>query len=154
MTFAHQSPTIRMYRRDPREMPAVSSNASCLFYVVDWLPPEFGAVGQYGVIFAREMASAGRQVVLIGLTSGASRSDVERFGSGGVLETTRIAMSTYDKAKYASRLLWLLKANLHLIAKVVRDARSRRGEILFTGAPPFMLFFAVVAKYVRGARLT
>jgi hypothetical protein len=46
-----------------------------------------------------------------------------------------------------------LKANFHLTAEVMRDARSRRGEILFTGAPPFMLFFAVVAKYVRGARL-
>ncbi len=62
-------------------------------------------------------------------------------------------MSTYDKTNYLSRLLWLLKANFHLIARVVRDPRSRGGEILFTGAPPFMLFFAVVAKYMRGARL-
>jgi hypothetical protein len=36
---------------------------------------------------------------------------------------------------------------------VLLDGRSRRGEILFTGAPPFMLFFAIVAKYIRGARL-
>ena len=134
-------------------MPAASSSAPWLFYVVDWLPPEFGAVGQYGLVFAREMASAGRHVALIGLTSGRSRSEVERFGSGGVLEITRIAISTYDKAKYASRLLWLLRANFHLIARVVRDRRSRGGEILFTGAPAFMLFFAIVAKYIRGARL-
>jgi glycosyltransferase involved in cell wall biosynthesis len=134
-------------------MPAVSSNPSCLFYVVDWLPPEFGAVGQYGVVFAREMASAGRRVVLVGLTTGSSRSEIERFGSGGTLEISRIAISTYDKTKYASRLLWLLKANFYLIASVTRDPRSRGGEILFTGAPPFILFFAVIAKYIRGARL-
>jgi hypothetical protein len=134
-------------------MPAFSSNPSCLFYVVDWLPPEFGAVGQYGVVFAREMASAGRSVVLVGLTTGSSRSEFENFGSGGTLEISRIAISTYDKTKYARRLLWLLKANFHLIASVMRDPRSRGGEILFTGAPPFILFFAVIAKYIRGARL-
>ncbi len=134
-------------------MPAVTSNPPCLFYLVDWLPPEFGAVGQYGVLFAREMASAGREIILVGLTRGPSGSEFERFGSGGSLEVRRIAISTYDKTNYASRLLWLLKANFRLIVTVVRDARSRGSEILFTGAPPFMLFFAVLAKYVRGARL-
>jgi hypothetical protein len=132
---------------------AVSSNTCHLFYVVDWLPPEFGAVGQYAMVFAREMAEAGRQVTLVGLTSGPSSAEVERFASGGILETARIAISTYDKTKYASRLIWLFKANLHLMARVLRDGRSRGGEILFTGAPPFMLFFAVLAKYIRGARL-
>src|SRR5262249_49730988 len=134
--------------------PAVPSSTCHLFYVVDWLPPDFGAVGQYAVVFAREMAQAGRQVTLVGLTSGSSRTEVERFASGGILETTRITISTYDKTRYASRLIWLFKANFYLIARVVRDARSRGTEILFTGAPPFMLFFAVVAKYIRGARLT
>jgi glycosyltransferase involved in cell wall biosynthesis len=135
-------------------MPAAnSSNARHLFYVVDWLPPDFGAVGQYAVVFAREMANAGRQVTLVGLTSGPPRAEIERFASGGRLETTRIAISTYDKTKYASRAIWLLKANFHLIARVVRDPRSRGAEILFTGAPPFMLFFAIVAKYIRRARL-
>src|SRR5947207_8602151 len=133
--------------------PAVSSNTCHLFYVVDWLPPDFGAVGQYAAVFAREMAQAGRQVTLVGLTSGQSGTDVECFASRGMLETTRIAISTYDKTKYASRLIWLFKANLQLIAKVLRDDRSRRGEILFTGAPPFMLFFAIFAKYIRGVRL-
>jgi hypothetical protein len=128
-------------------------HACHLFYVVDWLPPDFGAVGQYAVVFARQMAEAGRQVTLVGLTSGPSRTDVERFTSGGILETTRIAISTYDKTKYASRLIWLFKANAHLMARVLRDGRSRRGEILFTGAPPFLLFFAIFAKYIRGARL-
>jgi len=36
-----------------------------LSYVVDWLPPDFGAVGQYGLIFARELAESGRRVYLL-----------------------------------------------------------------------------------------
>ena len=154
--FVHLLFTNKRLKRDLTDFgmrAAVSSNACHLFYVVDWLPPEFGAVGQYAMVFAREMAKAGRQVTLVGLTSGPSRAEVERFASGGILETTRIAISTYDKTKYASRLIWLLKANFHLTARVLRDRRSRGGEILFTGAPPFMLFFAILTKYVRGARL-
>ena len=33
-----------------------------LFYIVDWLPPDFGAVGQYAVLFATEIAASGRRV--------------------------------------------------------------------------------------------
>ena len=36
---------------------------------------------------------------------------------------------------------------------VVCDNRARGSEILFTGAPPFMLYFAVILKYILGARL-
>ena len=30
-------------------------------YICDWLPPDFGAVGQYSVIFARELAAEGKK---------------------------------------------------------------------------------------------
>ena len=30
-----------------------------LVYICDWLPPDFGAVGQYAVLFARQWASDG-----------------------------------------------------------------------------------------------
>ena len=43
-----------------------------LVYICDWLPPDFGAVGQYAVLFAREWASEGWAVTLVGLTSGKS----------------------------------------------------------------------------------
>jgi hypothetical protein len=42
-----------------------SNKSNQLFYIVDWLPPDFGAVGQYGAIFARDLAVAGRDVVLL-----------------------------------------------------------------------------------------
>jgi hypothetical protein len=127
--------------------------APALFYVVDWLPPDFGAVGQYAVIFAREFAQSGRQVRLIGLTSGPAGASCEAFPEGGCLEIRRIAAAPYDKARYLTRLLWSVRTNLRLIWHVIRDPASRRADVLFTGAPPFMLFFAVLAKYLRGARL-
>ena len=43
-----------------------------LVYLCDWLPPDFGAVGQYSLLFARERAAAGEEVVLAGLSSTAS----------------------------------------------------------------------------------
>jgi hypothetical protein len=121
--------------------------------VVDWLPPDFGAIGQYASVFALELACSGRQVHLIGLTSGSSSKVTERFASGGSLDIVRIATSTYDKTNYSRRLIWVIKSNFRLIRAVVCDSRARGSEILFTGAPPFMLYFAVVAKYILGARL-
>ena len=44
-----------------------------LVYICDWLPPDFGAVGQYAVLFARQWASEGWAVTLVGLTSGPSQ---------------------------------------------------------------------------------
>ncbi len=135
-------------------MPASSTHLPCLFYVVDWLPPDFGPTGQYALVFARETANLGRQVHVIGLTSGKSRTQSENCASGGELRVTRIASSTYDKRRYASRLAWLIRTNLRLMRAVMRDPRSRGGEILFTGSPPFMLFFAAIMKWLRRARLT
>ena len=46
-----------------------------LVYICDWLPPDFGAVGQYAVLFARQWASEGWAVTLVGLTSGQSNRE-------------------------------------------------------------------------------
>ena len=58
-----------------------------LVYICDWLPPDFGAVGQYAVLVAREWASEGWAVTLVGLTSGqssrqAGRTDRARLSRG------------------------------------------------------------------------
>jgi hypothetical protein len=125
-----------------------------LFYIVDWLPPDFGAVGQYAVLFATEIAASGRRVELIGLTSGSARVTEEQFHGGGSLRTTRIATSSYDKSKNLHRLLWTLRTNLRLISEVIVNPRSLRAEVLFTGSPPFMLPFSFIAKVFRRAKLT
>jgi len=33
-----------------------------LVYICDWLPPDFGAVGQYALQFSREEAARGKSV--------------------------------------------------------------------------------------------
>src|SRR5712691_9681415 len=125
-----------------------------LFYVVDWLPPDFGAVGQYAAIFARDIGAAGRDVRLIGLTTGAAQTTAETFANGSRLETTRLRSAVYRKSRYLDRLSWTVRTNLRLVWEVIRDRRSRRAEVIFTGAPPFMLFFALLVKVIRRAHLT
>ena len=39
--------------------------------IADWLPPDFGAVGQYMQLRAQALAEQGHDVTLIGLASGA-----------------------------------------------------------------------------------
>jgi glycosyltransferase involved in cell wall biosynthesis len=124
-----------------------------LFYVVDWLPPDFGAVGQYALIFGREIAKTGRMVSVIGLTSDGRKTRGENVDTG-VLEIKWVPAKRYNKSGLISRLVWSLRTNLKLIWEVVRDPRSQGAEILFTGSPPFMLFFAVFAKWLRRASLT
>jgi hypothetical protein len=131
-----------------------TANGNQLFYVVDWLPPDFGAVGQYALILAREMVQSGRKVSLIGLTSGARETGREFSVHGGILEITRLPSEHYKKSALFKRLIWSLRNNFKLIWEVIRDPRSRGAEILFSGSPPFMLFFAVFVKLLRGARLT
>ena len=50
-----------------------------LVYICDWLPPDFGAVGQYAMLEARDWARQGWAVTLVGLTSGVS--GISNFGS-------------------------------------------------------------------------
>jgi hypothetical protein len=130
------------------------TTAPPLFYVVDWLPPDFGAVGQYAAIFARDLATGGRDVKLIGLTSSEPQTTTEQFPGGGQLETVRLHARLYEKPRYFDRLLWTVRTNLRLVREVVRDPRARRAEVLFTGAPPFMLFFILLAKLARRTRFT
>jgi hypothetical protein len=133
---------------------APPNNGQPLFYVVDWLPPDFGAVGQYAVLFATEFAENGRHVELIGLTSGKPSISQQQFSGGGFLRITRIPASLYNKSNNLERLLWTLRTNARLMFKVVLNSRSHRAEVLFTGSPPFMLLFSFLPKLIRGAKLT
>src|SRR5262249_23568563 len=94
-----------------------------------------------------------RKIYLIGLTSGSSRVEQEVFAGGGELEIRRISAVPYEKGRIAKRLFWTIRTNLRLIREVMRNPASRGAEVLFTGAPPFMLFFAVPLKVLRKVRL-
>jgi hypothetical protein len=111
-----------------------------IVYICDWLPPDFGAVGQYAVLFARQWANDGWDITLVGLTSGQpSRQAAEAVGAGS-LQIWRVHRDSYQKQKFVKRLAWTVRSNLALLAAAF-GAMRRADAILFTGSPPLMLHF-------------
>ena len=123
-----------------------------LVYLCDWLPPEFGAVGQYALIAARERAARGEDVTLAGLSSTASSVEEERHGAG-LLRIVRLRAAVYDRANFRARALWTLRTNLQILRAVRREIRQA-DEIVFTGSPPFMIHLLVPLNLFLGKRLT
>ena len=122
-----------------------------LVYLCDWLPPDFGAVGQYSLLFARERAEAGQEVVLAGLSSGTDSVEVSRIG-GGRLTVVRLHSATYDRRRLLRRAAWTLATNVRLIHRVF-DHLCTADEILFTGSPPFLLHFLAPLNLLLPQRL-
>jgi hypothetical protein len=118
-----------------------------LVYICDWLPPDFGAVGQYAVLFARQWANEGWAVTLVGLTSGQSnREPIEQIGDGS-LEVLRIHRRVYHKQKFVTRLVWTVVSNILLLGAAFRPMR-RADTVLFTGSPPLMLHFIAPLNFL------
>lgn len=112
-----------------------------LVYLCDWLPPDFGAVGQYSLGFARDWAATGREVHLFGLTSGAASTEVVEVGAGR-LTVVRLPAPPLDRGRNLRRALWTARLNTRLVRRAWRELR-RADEILFTGAPPFLVHWLV-----------
>jgi hypothetical protein len=123
-----------------------------LVYLCDWLPPDFGAVGQYSLLFARERASQGDDVVLVGLSSTADSVEEERRGEG-LLRIVRRRATTYDRADFRTRALWTARTDLGLLWAMRRELRAA-DEILFTGSPPFLIQLLVPLNLLLRKRLT
>jgi hypothetical protein len=111
-----------------------------LVYICDWLPSDFGAVGQYAVLFARQWASEGWAVTLVGLTSGPSGRDARLQVGDGSLEVLRIHRRAYEKKKFMRRLVWTAVSNVLLLGAAFK-AMWRADSVLFTGSPPLMVHF-------------
>lgn len=118
----------------------------------DWLPPDFGAIGQLSIQFARKEALAGQHVLLIGLSSSGASQETEQFESGSVT-ILRLHMPPLDKTSHVRRLIWTARANLRLL-KAAWPHLRRASELHFTGSPPFLLHFIVPANLVWRTSLT
>jgi len=123
-----------------------------LVYICDWLPPDFGAVGQYAVLFARQWASEAWAVTLVGLTSGPSNRQAAEVVGDGSLEVLRIHRRTYKKQKFLARLIWTVVSNILLLSAAFRAMR-RSDAILFTGSPPLMVHFIAPLNLLFRKRL-
>jgi hypothetical protein len=121
-------------------------------YLADWLPPDFGAVGQYALAAARRLAAEGRDVLLAGLSSQGDSETLERTGSGR-LRVLRLATDVYDRADFGERAAWTLRTDLRLVAATL-PALARADEIVFTGSPPFLVHLLVPLAGLLRRRLT
>jgi hypothetical protein len=108
-----------------------------VIYLCDWLPPDFGAVGQYSLQFARDRAEQGEDVLLVGFSSASESIETEQFDRGR-LTVWRMRVRPYDKSSLVRRLLWTASVNATLFRRLVLKFR-RADEIIFTGSPPFMV---------------
>ena len=126
--------------------------SSRLVYICDWLPPDYGAVGQYATIAAEKLALDGSAVVLGGLTTGAENETDQSLGSGS-LKTVKIAARSYEKSRFVQRLVWTFLTNTRLIFRLWGHLR-RADEILFTGSPPLLLHWIAPANLLLRKRLT
>ena len=120
---------------DPTERP----QAQRIVLLCDWLPPDFGAVGQYTQQRGFQLARAGHQVQIVGFSSEKRTPEHHRFGAG-TLAIHYIYRGGYDKSSLLKRALWTLSANVLLLSSA-RGAIKAADEVIFTGSPPYLLHF-------------
>src|SRR5262249_60072622 len=104
-----------------------------LVYICDWLPPNFGAVGQYAMLSAREWASQGWAVTLVGLTSEESILESAKSVGQGTIEIVRVHRPIYDKQRFGARFVWTVVSNL-LLLRAAFGALKKTDAVLFTGS--------------------
>ncbi len=112
--------------------------------IADWLPPDFGAVGQYMLMRAQALAEQGHHVTLVGLAAGAG-STVHRLRGKGSLTEIRLNARPVPRGSLVGRMLWTIATNLRLILAAFGPLRAADG-ILFTGSPPFLIHLLAPLK--------
>jgi hypothetical protein len=119
--------------------------------IADWLPPDFGAVGQYMQMRARSLAEHGHDVTLVGLASGAGSETREARGKGTLTEI-RLAARPVPRGSLLGRMLWTIATDLRLLFAAFGRLRAADG-ILFTGSPPFLIHLLAPLKFLWRGRL-
>lgn len=119
--------------------------------IADWLPPDFGAVGQYMQMRAQSLAERGHDVTLIGLSSGEGAVGREERGRGTLTEI-RLSTRPVPRSSFVARLAWTAATNLRLVAAGFRALRAASG-ILFTGSPPLLIHLLAPLKPLWRGRL-
>jgi hypothetical protein len=119
-----------------------------LLVLVDWLPPDFGAVGQYALLEARRDAEAGREVTLVGLSSTRAATTSEAVGKGR-LTVVRLTARAYDRTRPLRRALWTAVTNCRLALCALHPS----DEIRFSGSPPLLASWLVPLNFLLRHRL-
>lgn len=119
--------------------------------IADWLPPDFGAVGQYMQMRAQGLAEQGHDVTLVGLATGAGSKAHQERGKGSLTEI-RLSARPVPRGSLLRRMLWTIATNVRLILAALGPLRAADG-ILFTGSPPFLIHLLVPLKPLWRGRL-
>lgn len=119
--------------------------------VADWLPPDFGAVGQYMQMRARSLAEQGHDVTLVGLSSSESSETHEARGKGALTEV-RLLARPVPRDSLIGRMIWTVATDLRLLFGAFGRLRAADG-ILFTGSPPFLIHLLAPLKFLWRGRL-
>ena len=122
-----------------------------LVIIADWLPPDFGAVGQYMQMRARSLAEQGHDVTLVGLSSTASSVKHEAVAAGTLTEL-RLAARPVPRDSLIGRLLWTIRTDFRLLFAAFRSLCAADG-IVFTGSPPFLVHLLTPLKPLWRGRL-
>ena len=112
--------------------------------IADWLPPDFGAVGQYMLMRAQALAEQGHDVTLVGLST-ARGSTIRQLRGKGHLTEIRLNARPVPRGSLVGRMLWTIATNLRLILAAFGPLRAADG-ILFTGSPPFLIHLLAPLK--------
>ncbi len=120
-----------------------------LVIIADWLPPDFGAVGQYTLMRAEALAEHGHAVTLIGLSSTATSRKSRPIGKGSLTEI-RLKARDVPRGSLPGRLAWTIWTNLRLVAAAFGHLRAADG-VLFSGSPPFLVhLLGPLRPFLRG----
>ena len=119
--------------------------------IADWLPPDFGAVGQYMLMRAQALAEQGHDVTLVGLSS-ARGSTIRQLRGKGQLTEIRLNARPVPRGSLVGRMLWTIATNLRLILAAFGPLRAADG-ILFTGSPPFLIHLLAPLRLLWRGRL-
>jgi len=122
-----------------------------LVIIADWLPPDFGAVGQYMLLRAQALADRGHDVTLIGLSTTAGSTRHEGRGKGTLTEI-RLRARPVPRGSLIGRMIWTAATNLRLLMVAFGKLRTADG-ILFTGSPPLLIHFLGPLKPLWRGRL-
>jgi hypothetical protein len=119
--------------------------------IADWLPPDFGAVGQYMLMRARALAEKGHEVTLVGLATARGSRREQQLGAGALTEI-RLSAKPVPRGSLVKRLAWTIWINLRLVMAGFGRLRAANG-ILFTGSPPFLIHLLVPLRPFWKGRL-
>ena len=114
--------------------------------LTDFLPPDFGATGQYALRDAREWAEQGHHVTLAGMTTGAG--GVEHEGDLAV-----IRLRVRDRPlRPARRAAWTLWTEARLMWRL-RAALAGADELVYGAGLPYLELFVVPLGLLGRRRL-